>query len=97
MAYKYTLKLDDFEIIMEVNTLEELIEISERLSGDGDRAEGDDGWIAWNGGDCPVADGTKTEMKFRTGVVAVDSNPEEWKWAHSGQDGDIIAYRIVKD
>lgn len=93
MAYKYTLKLDDFKIIMEVNTLEELIELSERLAGE----EQQDGWISWGGGGCPVAEGTKIEVRFRRGETYETVYGPALCWNVDGYNSDIIAYRVVKD
>lgn len=94
MAYKYALKLGDFEIIMEVETFEEIDELRRRFARDNNEV---DCWISWKGGDCPVADGTKTEVKFRSGSVDVDSNPECLYWKHDGEYCDIIAYRVLED
>ena len=58
-----------------------------------------DGWIEWNGGECPVADGALVACKIRTG--------KEWRngkaikadvlrWSHTGSTADIIAYRLHK-
>jgi len=55
-----------------------------------------DGWIEWKGGECPVADGLAvTEVKFRSGDV-VKAFADTWWWGHSGDEDDIIAYRVVE-
>ncbi len=57
-----------------------------------------DGWIAWDGGeDCPVANGTYTEVRFRMGTVECDDTPEGWDWCNDGVGGDIVAYRVVSE
>lgn len=98
MAYKYTRRIGDFEIVMEVNTFEELVDLSERLATEveeGEEADGD-GWIEWSGGKCPVSPEVKTEVKFRSGRVRI--RPAiEWCWSHASLRSDIIAYRVVKD
>lgn len=52
----------------------------------------DDGWIPWEGGDCPVKPEAWVEVKWRSsediGVV--------FSWSHQGGFGDIIAYRVVQ-
>lgn len=57
----------------------------------------EEGWIEWNGGECPVAPDAHGALKFRDGYVG---QPEIWvggyDWRHSGHPGDIIAYRVVK-
>ena len=61
----------------------------------------DDGWIPWEGGECPVAHGTIVDVRLRLGCegCAVASN---WRWCHETrgnpilEGGDIIAYRVVK-
>ena len=53
-----------------------------------------DGWIEWNGGECPVDRGTMIDAKFR--------NENRWSfcfahglcWRHNSVPGDIIAYRV---
>lgn len=59
-----------------------------------------DGWIEWNGGECPVAAGTVVQAKLRLPLPGWDEKKrpgEEWDWSHEGSAGDIIAYRIVKE
>lgn len=66
----------------------------------------DDGWIPWNGGDCPVEVGTRVDAKYRDGETAYNI-PAEYcaeypcsgsalDWSHMENDYDIIAYRVVK-
>lgn len=60
------------------------------------------GWIEWNGGSVPVADGTVVEVKWRDGSI---HKGREWSnpfsaycnafWQHTRPPEDhIIAYRI---
>ena len=66
----------------------------------------DDGWIPWNGGDCPVEVGTRVDAKFRDGEKAYNvpagdcaEDPDSRSaldWSHMESDYDIIAYRVVK-
>ena len=66
----------------------------------------DDGWIPWEGGDCPVEVGTRVDAKFRDGEKAYNvpagdcaEDPDSRSaldWSHMESDYDIIAYRVVK-
>jgi hypothetical protein len=65
-------------------------------------SEGADGWIEWEGGECPVGRDAVVEVRFRV----EPRNPRyrsrgeragSLRWDHAGPDssGDIIAYRLV--
>ncbi|TDH35697.1 hypothetical protein E2A64_10175 [Pseudohoeflea suaedae] len=62
----------------------------------------EDGWIEWNGGECPVEFGSTAWVKLRYDERPLHvPRPEEMRWQHgtSGRPtsgGDIIAYRVVK-
>lgn len=56
----------------------------------------DEGWIEWCGGDCPVAAGVRTTVKFRCGETATDEFPEDWNWERFNGENTIVAYRAVK-
>ncbi|MBS6031535.1 MAG: hypothetical protein KIB40_00050 [Pantoea sp.] len=61
-----------------------------------ERGEGD--WIEWCGGDCPVPEGVKAEIKFRDGDCAeLDTWLDILEWRHKGYGSDIIAYRIIPE
>ncbi|MGL4754425.1 MAG: hypothetical protein ACRCXB_18790 [Aeromonadaceae bacterium] len=53
-----------------------------------------DGWIAWNGGECPVDGDSVIDVKLSDGdeFFGVDA---DWDW-HQGSRCDIIAYRLHK-
>ena len=61
----------------------------------------DDGWIPWNGGDCPVEVGTRVDVRYRDGWEG-DGLSFMWRWHHATQKSsdvkelDIVAYRVVK-
>lgn len=59
---------------------------------------GEGGWIEWGGGECPVHEGVKAEIKFRDGDYA---ELETWldilEWRHKDYGSDIIAYRIIPE
>lgn len=62
---------------------------------------GGDGWIKWEGGECPVDPGTNVEIRLRSGEQFFDVAGLGGKialdWSHGGEtDRDIIAYRLVK-
>lgn len=51
-------------------------------------------WIDWTGGACPVRNGADVEVRFRTGGSERDDSPQFWAWDHTGDTGDIVAYRV---
>lgn len=55
-----------------------------------------EGWIEWNGGECPVDSDAIVEVKYRRPKPYQYSNDRagDFSWAHDGIDGDIIAYRL---
>lgn len=63
-----------------------------------------DGWIKWDGGGCPVRRDALVWVRLRDGYEECD-DAATFRWRHVGDDacdqfaveeGDIIAYRIVK-
>lgn len=58
-----------------------------------------DGWIEWNGGECPVGEGVVVEIKARDGEIQLDQ-AYGWNWSHEKgspvKDRQIIAYRLHK-
>jgi hypothetical protein len=64
-----------------------------------------DGWIEWNGGECPVAHGTLVVCRYRdgdieSGLVACELVPDRYReasrpfWRHDDANNDIVAYRL---
>lgn len=53
-----------------------------------------EGWIEWSGGRCPVDDVTEVDIKFRTGGIAYGVEAGKYYWPRTGQEYDIIAYRL---
>jgi hypothetical protein len=56
-------------------------------------------WIKWEGGECPVPEGTLIDVKRRDGekykkVSALGAY--NYHWNHVGYCGDIVAYRLAK-
>ncbi|WP_370516377.1 DUF3310 domain-containing protein [Herbaspirillum sp. CAH-3] len=59
-----------------------------------------DGWIQWNGGACPIFPAAKVRIRGRDGYETPEGESYEaciYRWKHSGDTDDIIAYRIVKE
>ena len=55
-----------------------------------------DGWIPWSGGECLVYAGVRVEVLLRNGKKRQEE-PGWLFWSHGQLDGDIVAYRIVKE
>lgn len=57
---------------------------------------GDDGWMLWQGGECPVDSDAIVEVKYRKPNPYQFNNDRagDFTWSHDGFDGDIIAYRL---
>jgi dihydrofolate reductase (trimethoprim resistance protein) len=59
-----------------------------------------DGWIDWAGGECPVLDCVRVDVRFRDGRVEENNSPKTWRWHHvphpsrAAPEGDIVAYRV---
>ena len=54
-----------------------------------------DGWIPWEGGECPVGSEVVVTARFRFGGQ-ITSPAKAFRWFHAYDEGDIIAYRVVK-
>ena len=54
-----------------------------------------DGWIPWEGGECPVERGDVVRVKAKNGEIDTDK-AHFYDWWHTGSSFDIIAYRVVK-
>lgn len=57
--------------------------------------KGDDGWIEWGGGDCPVEIGTLVEFEMRDGDKDTAMGAV-LDWPHENRSDDIIAYRVIE-
>lgn len=55
-----------------------------------------DGWIEWSGGKQPISSDRELAVKFRDGTVMTETHSDCWVWSHSGDDDDIIAYRVIE-
>lgn len=57
-----------------------------------------EGWVEWNGGECPVADDDLIDVRIRDGRVYYDADGFDFRWEHGGgfsPANDLIAYRVV--
>ncbi|MGL5393255.1 MAG: hypothetical protein ACRDA8_18060 [Shewanella sp.] len=55
-----------------------------------------DGWIEWNGGECPVGGGVVVDLKWSDGFEPKAAKPEVFRWQHLDSHANIIAYRLHK-
>lgn len=60
-----------------------------------DKSE-DDEWIEWNGGECPLPNGTVVNLKLRSGGVLNNQKCEEWGWGAGGCYDCLVAYKVVE-
>lgn len=64
-----------------------------------------DGWIKWEGGECPVPYGTRIDVEYRSGARAMDIRALVRKltgrtathWEHINCSSDTVAYRLSKE
>src|SRR5690554_420381 len=57
-----------------------------------------DGWIPWNGGECPLPDDARIKVMTRNGVEhRLPIHAGNQRWGHGGGQYDIIAYRPILD
>lgn len=79
----------------EAETVDELFALVSRFETD----DAGDGWITWNGGECPVPPYTRVQtIERRETLGNFDEGVQSAKycdWRHSGGPYDIIAYRVV--
>lgn len=55
----------------------------------------DNGWIEWEGGECPVGKDVLTEIRLRNGGHGTGEGGY-FAWSQDENEYDIIAYRVVK-
>ena len=58
-------------------------------------APADDGWTAWEGGECPVPMGIQVEIRLLNGQSFKCNRSETWWWGKGAGVATIVAYRIV--
>ena len=57
------------------------------------------GWVEWKGQypHGPIRDiGVRFDVRLRGGAILESVNPDDCRWSHDGDDGDIVAYKVVK-
>lgn len=54
----------------------------------------EEGWVDWEGGECPVDENELVRVKFRNGEVDEDS-ASEYNWHHYWGTSDIVAYKVI--
>lgn len=87
----------DFEVTLSADTIEGVLALDDAYTTE---EVDDDGWITWNGGECPeglVYSGTKVDVRLRSGDIIIGDNPEFCYWYHDNAPSDIIAYKVVKN
>lgn len=55
-----------------------------------------DAWIVWRGGSCPVGRMDFVEVRFSNKTQG-SGMAHWWVWNHTGEDDDIIAYRVIEN
>lgn len=60
-----------------------------------DKPAESDGWIEWKGGECPVNQLQKVDVKLKCGELHMAA-AYRFEWDCRDSDTDIIAYRVVK-
>lgn len=60
------------------------------------------GWTEWAGGECPVLDCVRVDVRFRDGDIAENLDPAGWRWTRfdlnprgESSGRDIVAYRVT--
>lgn len=59
--------------------------------------KGNDGWIEWGGGSCPVGGEEIVDVNFRGGGGSRSWHAGTFDWTHIGAALDIIAYRVIEN
>lgn len=54
-----------------------------------------DGWISWNGGECPLPDDCEFQYRYRNEGVSSSKWASGLRWAHINLGGDIVSYRPI--
>lgn len=85
---KITLTAGELSVSLEAETVEDVIKLYDAYCGEDD-------WVEWCGGDQPVEDCTKVEIRTRNGDEW-EGYANIWQWSHNGSEYDIVAYRVVK-
>jgi len=92
--------LEDFVAYSSLYGEARLNEVAKPLVDGGAVKPDSDGWITWGGGECPVKNESRVEVKFRV-AESEEFFAYEFRWHHAKDESDnpkydIIAYRVVK-
>lgn len=73
--------------------------VAKKTSPTENSVDGGDGWVEWNGGECPVPENTNVLIKLRDGSFYKEVyTADQYRWQHlGGDDSDIVAYKVVKE
>ena len=88
----FKILVDDFFNIADAM----LIERNKRSATVKESLTVEDGWIEWNGGECPVRPDTKVSIRLRGSYKYTSTPACNWYWGHDGDNADIIAYKVVE-
>lgn len=89
---------DNGDISIGGNYTLQALEIALPILEQQERGEGE--WIAWMGGECPVDEAVKIDVRFRNGEIDEGLSAGGWVWLCSpgaSYERDIIAYRIIPE
>lgn len=84
-------------ITIHFDTNEQMRAAHEQLRTQFPRADAD-GWITWDGGECPVAPETLVHVRTRGGAETDEPmRAENWWWGRNATSRayDLIAYKVV--
>lgn len=70
--------------------------IGTHFSEPGAPKDDDDGWIKWQGGECPENPGVQVEIICKNMDESTRSSAGDFRWSHQGWPSDIIKYRIIE-
>lgn len=59
-------------------------------------AKTDDGWIPWNGGNCPVDMTAKVKVRLRSGTLTGPTSAYDLYWKHINNLEDIVSYCVIE-
>lgn len=90
----YNLSSQDWEdLLTELDSLYAEAPIAQPAS---EQKPDDDGWIGWNGGECPIQPGEEFSVKLANGEEYIGGVDPAWNWSHDDPFCEpIIAYCIT--
>ena len=80
------------------SAVDSVLEVAVLESPDKPTESGWGPWIEWGGGECPLPDDVKHEVRCESEVIdGAYNNASNWVWTHTMGGGNIVAYRIKKE